>query len=352
MTEISTDNERFINGERSQKTLETYSHDIKIIKSLFKIDEALFDSENVIKKLKEEYTSNHTIRNKVSFINSYLRTLDDTPERNKVINNYIKEMKILNYDIGKQNAKHEKTEKQKANWITDKDWEKLFERYKFPGRPVLEIKAVDKNGKEKKTKIKTISFVCDHKGNNNMFHDYLRKYRDFIILSIYKQVALRNDLVDTVILPTSLYKVLKNIKDEKLNHIIINRKTKEIKLILTNYKTAKIQGEKEIPIEDNQSHDLYKALLAYYEIGSYIYKQYKENYPKVYLLGIIDGTAMTANNFCHYFKTLGGCIRKELSTTLIRHCKVSEIYNLEKLEKMAHYMGHSVREALTVYAKI
>jgi hypothetical protein len=31
--------------------------------------------------------------------------------------------------------------------------------------------------------------------------------------------------------------------------------TKEIKIILTNYKTAKIQGEKEIPIEDNANHD-------------------------------------------------------------------------------------------------
>ena len=185
-----------------------------------------------------------------------------------------------------------------------------------------------------------------------MFNEYLRKYRDYIILSIYKQVALRNDLVDTVILPATTFKVLKNLKDPKLNHLVINKKTKEIKLILTNYKTAKIQGEKEIPIEDNENHDLYNTILAYYDIGMYIYKQYREGYPKVYLLSMIDGTPMTANNFCHYFKKLGACIGKELSTTLIRHCKVSEIYNLEKLEKMAHYMGHSVREALTVYAKI
>ena len=352
MTEISLDTTRFNNGERSEMTLETYSHDIKIIKNLFKTNESLMDSENIIKILKEQYKSNHTIRNKLSFVNSYLRTLEETPEVKKVINNNIKEMKILNYDIGKQNARHEKTQKQKENWITNEDWNKLFERYKLPDKPMLEIKAVDKKGKEKITKIKTISFICDQKGSNNMFNEYLRKYRDYIILSIYKQVALRNDLIDTIILPTSIYKVLKNIKDEKLNHIVINKKTKEIKIILTNYKTAKIQGEKEIPIEDNQSHDLYKALLNYYEIGMYIYKQYKENYPKVYLLGLNDGTPMSGNNFCHYFKKLGGCIGKELSTTLIRHCKVSEIYNLEKLEKMAHYMGHSVREALTVYAKI
>jgi hypothetical protein len=91
---------------------------------------------------------------------------------------------------------------------------------------------------------------------------------------------------------------------------------------------------------------------AYYDVARYIYKQTSENYPKVYLLSMIGGTPMTANNFCHYFKKLGACIGKDLSTTLIRHCKVSEIYNLEKLEKMAHYMGHSVREALAVYAKI
>jgi hypothetical protein len=310
------------------------------------------DSDNVIKRLKEQYTSNHTIRNKVSFINSYLRTLTETPERNKVINNYIKEMKILNYDIGKENAKHEKTDKQKANWITDEDWTKLFERYKYIGKPSLYLDVYDKDNKCKKKKITNNIFICDNKGANNMFHEYLRKYRDFIILSIYKQVALRNDLVDTVILPATLYNYLRNVKDRNLNHITINKKTKEIKIILTNYKTAKIQGEKEIPIEDNANHDLYNALKNYYDIASYIYKQSTVNYPKVYLLGMIDGTPMTGNNFCHYFKKLGACIGKDLSTTLIRHCKVSEIYNLEKLEKMAHYMGHSVREALAVYAKI
>jgi hypothetical protein len=352
MTEISLDTTRFNNGERSDKTLETYSHDIKIIKNLFKTNESLMDSENIIKMLKEKYTSNHTIRNKLSFINSYLRTLEETPEVKKVINNNIKEMKILNYDIGKQNARHEKTDKQKANWITNDDWTKLLERYKLPERPIVELKMVDKNGKEKICKFKTISYICDHKGNNNMFSEYLRKYRDFIILSIYKQVALRNDLIDTVILPSTIYKVLRKIKDPTLNHIIINKKTKEIKLILTNYKTAKIQGEKEIPLEDNENHDLYNALFMYYEIGAYMFKQYKENYPKVYLLCFNDGSPMSGNSFCQYFKSLGKCIGKELSTTLIRHCKVSEIYNLEKLEKMAHYMGHSVREALTVYAKI
>lgn len=352
MTEISTDNERFVNGERSQKTLETYSHDIKIIKSLFKTDDALFDSENVIKKLKQQYSSNHTVRNKVSFINSYLRTLDDTPERNKVINNYIKEMKILNYDIGKQNAKHEKTDKQKANWITDDDWRKLFERYKTTSRPEIIMKYIDEKGKEKETKFKTISYICEKLGATSMYQDYLKRYRNYIVLAIYKQVALRNDLVDTVILPSSLYNKIKKNKDPKLNHIVINNKTKEIKLILTNYKTAKIQGEKEIPIEDNAKHELFNALKIYFDIGYEIYNMQLNKYPKIYLLSMIDGTPMTANNFCHYFKKLGGCIGKELSTTLIRHCKVSEIYNLEKLEKMAHYMGHSVREALTVYAKI
>jgi hypothetical protein len=352
MTEISTDNERFDNGERSEKTLETYSHDIKIIKSLFKTDEALFDSDNVIKKLKEQYTSNHTIRNKVSFINSYLRTLTETPERNKVINNYIKEMKILNYDIGKQNAKHEKTDKQKANWITEEDWIKLFERYKTTHRPEIIMKFEDEKGKMKECKFKTISYICEKLGPSAMYYQYLKKYRDYIILAIYKQVALRNDLVDTVILPTTIYNKIKKNKDPKLNHLVINRKTKEIKLILTNYKTAKIQGEKEIPIGDNDKHELFNALKVYFDIGYEIYNLPLDKYPKVYLYCKYDGTPLDANNFCHYFKKLGVCIGKDLSTTLIRHCKVSEIYNLEKLEKMAHYMGHSVREALTVYAKI
>jgi hypothetical protein len=352
MAEIDLDTSKLDNGKRSKKTLETYNHDIKTIRLLFKTNNKLLDTKQVVKELKVFYKSNHTIRNKIAFINTYLKTVDGLENKEEAMKNYINEMKILNYDIGRQNAKHEKTDKQKANWITNDDWEKLFNKYKPVDKPILKIEAVDKSGKTKIAKIKTISFICDHHGNNKMFHDYLRKYRDFIILSIYKQVALRNDLIDTVILPTSIYKVLKNIKDENLNHIVINKKTKEIKIILTNYKTAKIQGEKEIPLEDNDKHELYNALSNYYDIGSYIYKQTTANYPKVYLLGLIDGSPMSGNNFCHYFKKLGGCIGKELSTTLIRHCKVSEIYNLEKLEKMAHYMGHSVREALTVYAKL
>jgi len=352
MAEIDLDTSKLDNGKRSKKTLETYNHDIKTIRLLFKTNNKLLDTKQVVKDLKVFYKSNHTIRNKIAFINTYLKTVDGLENKEEAMKNYINEMKILNYDIGRQNAKHEKTDKQKANWITEEDWKKLFDKYKLIDRPLVKTEYVDKNGKKKFKKIKNMVDVCGHYTDNVMIKYYLKKFREFILLSIYKQVALRNDLIDTIIIPSTIYKVLKNIKDENLNHIVINKKTKEIKIILTNYKTAKIQGEKEIPIEDNKTHDIYNALKNYYDIGLHVYKQYRENYPKVYLLSMTDGTPMSGNNFCHYFKKLGDCIGKELSTTLIRHCKVSEIYNLEKLEKMAHYMGHSIREALTVYAKL
>jgi hypothetical protein len=42
---------------------------------------------------------------------------------------------------------------------------------------------------------------------------------------------------------------------------------------------------------------------------------------------------------------------KRISSSLIRKIVVSELYPVEKMKKLAHIMGHSIKTAITDYVK-
>lgn len=306
---------KFDDKKRSPKTIKTYQQDLKSLSKLFPTKEDLFNVENVMVVLKNKYTSNHTIKNKLAIISLFIKCLEDFPEKVAIRTKYIREIKVLDYDIAKQNAKHMKTDKQKENWITKEDWQTMLKHYKPD----------PDSGK-------------DMGGNMN-------KVRDYIVLSIYSQVALRNDLVDMIILPNYKYDEYKNNNGTN-NVLVFDEDNETCKLILNKYKTSKIYGENHIDINDIDDLALFVAYYYYSKL------EIHDDEVNIYLLGKIMGDPISTPAFCKYFKDLGKCINKDLSTTTIRHCAVSEIYDIMKLKNIAKRMGHSVHEALSVYAKI
>ena len=307
---------KFDEKKRSPKTIKTYQQDLKSLSKLFPTKEDLFNVDNVMSVLKKHYTSNHTIKNKLAIISLFIKCLDDFPEKVAIRTKYIREIKVLDFDIAKQNAKHMKTIKQQDNWITKQDWDDMLKHYK-----------PDPNS------------GSDMGGNMN-------KVRDYIVLSIYSQVALRNDLVDMIILPS--YKYDDYAKDNCINNILVFDEDNETcKLVLNRYKTSKIYGQNHIDI--NEVDDLCLFAAYYYYSKQEIHD---DDDMIIYLLSKVMGDPISTPAFCKYFKGLGKCINKELTTTTIRHCAVSEIYDIEKLKKVAKRMGHSINEAISVYAKI
>lgn len=302
-------NGAFDDRKRSEMTMKTYAQDIKALSKYFKNVTDLVDVEKVMSTLKKNYGSKHTIKNKLAVISLIIKGLNEFPNKEEVRSKYIREIKILDFDIAKENAKHVKTDKQKENWITKEDWQNMLKHYD----------------------------VSDDKD--------LNKLRDYIVLAIYSQVALRNDLVDMIILPNFKYDEMKEkgiVPDT--NILLFDNDESKCKLILKKYKTAKVYGENHIELEDIKDLDVY--------VGLYYYAKEEKRNSEVYLLSKLNGEPISGQAFCKYFKDLGKCINKDLSTTTIRHCAVSEIYDIMKLKKVAKRMGHSVHEALSVYAKI
>jgi len=297
--------------KRSEKTLKTYQQDMKSLSKLFSNDKWYLNVENVVETLKKNYSSKHTIKNKLAVISLFIKGLDEFPEKVNIRTKYVREIKILDFDIAKENAKHIKTDKQKENWITKDDWKKMLDHH----RPDVNNDDMDIN-----------------------------QIRNYIVLAIYSQVALRNDLVDLIILPNDKYDMYK--KDNLINNVLLfDEENETCKLILRQYKTAKIYGDNHIELNDVDDLALFTALFYHTKYG-------KWQKDILYLLSKINGEPISTQAFCKYFKDLGKCINKELSTTIIRHCAVSEIYDIGMLKKVAKRMGHSIHEALSVYAKI
>ena len=307
--------DEFNDGKRSVKTMETYKRNLKVISRLFNQNEALLAVDAVINTLMRRYTSNHTIKNLIATICVYLKVSQKRTGLNieEAMKKYIREIKVIDFDIKRKNASHKKTDKQEKNWITKEDWDELMNAYK----------------------------INEEDFNNN------RRLRDYIVLSIYKQVALRNNLVETIIMSEKEWKENTDEKIKRNNILVYNPETERCKLILRDYKTFKTYGEKIIDLNED---DILADLLELFQINENENKNKKSRY--TFLLTKHDGYTMSVNGFCNYFKELGACINKELTTTLLRHCAVSQVYDLDKLNKLADRMGHSVFEAMTVYAKI
>ena len=66
---------------------------------------------------------------------------------------------------------------------------------------------------------------------------------------------------------------------------------------------------------------------------------------------------MTPNNYTKFVKSIFTDYDKNISTSMIRHIIVSDLYDLDKetessKKELAYKMGHTTNTASTIYAKI
>ena len=61
---------------------------------------------------------------------------------------------------------------------------------------------------------------------------------------------------------------------------------------------------------------------------------------------------LTRNRLGVLYAGLGAVVGKKLGTTLNRHQAISDVVPLDAMKKLANKMGHSVDEAVNVYAKV
>jgi hypothetical protein len=165
-------------------------------------------------------------------------------------------------------------------------------------------------------------------------------FRNYVMWNLYESLPTRNDFADSKL----IFQPPKKSSDlsTDCNYVILNKREKSVRYLLNVYKTASTYGQKSIELPTY----LYPMLLEY--------KKAKEKFSSNSSLFLnSDATeSLSRNRMSVIYSQLGKIVGKKLGTSLNRHQAVSDTMPLEKMKKLAGKMGHSVQEAMDVYAKI
>jgi hypothetical protein len=270
----------------------------------------LKNAGKVYEIIKNSYPSYNTRNNKL-FAIKYLLDIHDAPVSLLLkYEDYISEVKEA---IEEQRADNKKSQKEKDNWLTKEQLQEILKD--------LEVKT--------KRGAKTMT-------------DY-RNVMRYLILKIHIETPLRNDLADAKIFmdPDE-----DDIKDTDYNYIVLDSKAKTARFIGNVYKTKASHGQ----IKFNWSKDIYDELAHYYHD---IVDKSVDNY----FIVNQNGDKMTPNNYTKFIKSIFTDYDKNISTSMIRHIIISDLYDLNetteaKKKELAYKMGHTTHTAATIYAKI
>jgi len=270
----------------------------------------LKDAGKVYQVIKNSYTSFNTRANKL-FAIKYLLDIHDAPVSVLLkYEDYISEVKEA---IEEQRADNKKSQKEKDNWLSKEQLMEILKKL------------------ETKTK----------RGAKDMT-DY-RNVMRYLILKIHIETPLRNDLADAKIF---LNPDQDDIKNTDYNYIVLDSKAKTAKFIGNVYKTKATHGQ----IKFTWSKDIYNELAHYYNdiVDKSIHNYFLVNQ---------NGDKMTPNNYTKFMKSIFTDYDINISTSMIRHIIVSDLYDLDQTKEaakkdLAYKMGHTVNTAETIYAKI
>lgn len=302
--------------QAKESTLKQYVAQLNKLKKEFETDnyDFLLDIESVNEKLKDlKFTS---VRNAYNAIIVLLMALNFDNRYDTLIQNYSALRDKLNQQYVDEQQSGVISDKQKDNFPTMDELQSLVSK--------LEIEIRDKKLKTKR--------------------DMTPKERELLVVYTIFQMLIhlptRNDMSDMILATPSYLK--RTSTDEQMNYNYLLNTTKNMKLILNNYKTEKTYGTKEIDVPESL-----KRILRMYIKATGV-----KTGQTLFLTQ--TGQAMSRNTISalllrYSVKLIG----KRVSSTMIRKAVLSSKF-LEKNEeqqKMAHIAGHDVATQNAVYIK-
>ena len=300
-------------------TVKQYESNLKKLKKMFESDN--WDFLNNPEKVEEKISHLHftSRRNHYNAIIVLLMALNSDNKYDKILAKYDEMRNELNEEYNKQSSTI--SDKQSKNFAS---MEEINDMISKVGE---ELKAMKLKQKE------------------NLNKKEMALLQFFVLVNLYKNIPLRNDVsYMEAIKPSDLKKLSKEEQKEK-NWLLMEKN--KLSIILNNYKSDKTYGQKIIPIEDK---DL-KRLLNYYIkiIGG-----------KGVLFKSSTGTALSPNALTQFFlKFTKKYMGKAVSTTLMRKAVASyhfgegtEFAKLKQQQKdMSYVMGNSPATMDLVYIK-
>ena len=307
---------RDYNPSATESTIKTYCSNVeKIFKDLGAGDgdydlALLKDSNKVFEALDSKDFTKNTYKNKLSSIITFLLA---SGVDKKIIDKYSDKVDALSAKIDRDKAKMEWTEKEKENKMS------IEELREYLGTLKSKLPS----------KIETFADIY--------------KYQLYLCGAFQLEFPVRNELADIQIYNTGEYS--KITKSESINYFVINVKNNTMKVILNNYKTKKVNGDIDFEVNDK---DLVKLFNKYYiAIKAY----FKDNDFNHWLLFDINKNKVSRNDYTRLLNKTFELSGKKISSSLIRKIVLSELYPVEKMKKLAHIMGHSIKTAITDYVK-
>jgi len=222
-------------------------------------------------------------------------------------------LKDINLKIMDDEAKNEKTEKQKTNWISIEQYDRLVSRLNTEVKEILKWERTDKKSRD--------------------------KFQQFVILKFYRIHHLRADLGDLRVITNKQFNALSKSEQKKQNYLVLDKRARYI--ILNDYKTKKQYKQIKIQLR-KEIAKLMKKLIKMHD--------------SQYLLVNQKGTRLTKTTFSTYFrrfmKKLTG---KSVGVSLLRHIFISEktknMKTVSERKALAQSMLHSVNQQM-LYNKI
>lgn len=232
----------------------------------------------------------------------------------ELINKYQNRIKELQEDINDNYDENEKTEKQEKNWVEYNEVLQLLRKMKKMATPLL-----------------------DKENLTNKEKDIIQQYLAVYLYSGKAFDVLRNDFSEMKVVNEG------DDTDKNKNYFVIKKKGIPY-FKLNEYKTAKFQGEKIIPIKDM-------------ELRKLINKWAKINGTGFILVNITKNTPMTSNGISKYLnKIFMKHLGKKVSSSLLRSIYITHKYNgkmsIKDKKELANNMTHTMKTAENIYNKI
>jgi integrase len=261
----------------------------------------LLDTKAMIQKLdKYKHT---TRRNYLNAIIVVLKGDEEQPEVNDAIQIYEKLRDEYNDEYSQQVGSHQKTDRQKEQWI---EWNDYLDIVHALGKKTDALGTGEWNSREKMI------------------------YQDYLIALLYSKYPLRNDFAEVKVITKKTYNNLTKAEKEQRNYVVKHNSNKYF-LVLNEYKTSKKYGEKKIEIDG----DVLKPL-----------RKWLRHSGSDYLLVNTKGDPLSSNGITKVLNRIGRAHRgKPFGSSLLRHSYLSHKYakvDADK-EKDADIMGHSLQ---------
>jgi len=299
-------------------TIKTYSYNIvKVLKIIDSknLNDLYLRTDEIIEKVKKEFSEIGTRKGKFSSSVVYIKTLltdDEDNEINKQIKEarkkYNSEIEIIKKETIKKLSTFEKTKHEDGAWLTNEE-QKTIKDYLFKQIP------------------ETITNIQD-----------LMHLRNAVIFMFYLDFPSRCEVSTSKIFFDDEIKI--DELDKKWNYIILNKTKKTIDYILNNHKNANRCGPYTVSLS-NSLYDLYSRYRNEIKIlisdDWFVFKTNKIN--------------MSYENLSDLYSTFGNIINKKISIRVNRKIYTSDKVKIEELTDLSKRMGHSIVETIFVYSK-